>query len=400
VIRSPHVHAAISERLRSRRPEIERTILTRVYSIADPSEVADPAYADGLRAAVSAALDYGLDDIGCDDDRAPPVPAVLLTQARLAARNGVNLDTVLRRYFAGYALLSDLLVAEIAQGESPPPAELKRLLRALAIRVDRLLAVVGEEHAREAESHAISAEQRRAEHVRRLLAGELLDTSALAYRFDDHHLGLVAEGTVAPPVLEDLARSLDRRLLSVRPDEHIVWAWLGGRRPLDPADLASRLAGQSTPGMSVALGEPAENLEGWRLTHRQAAAALAVARRSGERLVRYADVALDAAIVHDDLLATSLRRLYLEPLERERDGGSALRQTLRGYFAAGRNVSSTAAAVGVSRRTVNNRLKAIELALGLPLSARAAELEAALRLEELDASSDSTPPGADAPSGR
>ena len=117
----------------------------------------------------------------------------------------------------------------------------------------------------------------------------------------------------------------------------------------------------------MTVGEPGEGLSGWRFSHRQAKAALPVAERRGQAVVRYADVALLASILRDDLLATSLRQLYLEPLERARDGGKVARETLRAYFAAERNISSTAAALGVDRRTVTNRIRAIEDLFGRPL---------------------------------
>jgi DNA-binding PucR family transcriptional regulator len=75
--------------------------------------------------------------------------------------------------------------------------------------------------------------------------------------------------------------------------------------------------------------------------------------------------------------------IYLAPLAAERDGGAVARRTLRAYFAAERNISSTAAALGVDRRTVRNRLRAIEELLGRPLGEAAPDLEVALRLEQL-----------------
>jgi DNA-binding PucR family transcriptional regulator len=89
-----------------------------------------------------------------------------------------------------------------------------------------------------------------------------------------------------------------------------------------------------------------------------------------------------AAVGRDELLAGSLRQLYLAPLEQTRDGGRVARRTLRAYFRAERNVSSTAAALGVDRRTVTNRLRAIEELLGRPLGSAATDLEIALRLED------------------
>ena len=99
-------------------------------------------------------------------------------------------------------------------------------------------------------------------------------------------------------------------------------------------------------------------------------------------MLRYADVALLASVLRDDLAVASLHELYLEPLERERDGGRAARETLRAYFAAERNISSTAAALGIDRRTVTNRIRAFEELFGRSIKECAAELEIALQLDE------------------
>lgn len=79
-------------------------------------------------------------------------------------------------------------------------------------------------------------------------------------------------------------------------------------------------------------------------------------------------------MLQDSLLTASLRELYLAPLEQERNGGEVLRATLRAYFSAGRNVSSTAAALGVNRRTVANRLHRVEERLG-PLDSAMTQIE-------------------------
>ena len=106
-----------------------------------------------------------------------------------------------------------------------------------------------------------------------------------------------------------------------------------------------------------------------------------------QALIRYADVALLASMLRDELLATTLRQRYLVPLTEERDGGEVLRETLQAYFAAGRNVSSAAAVLGVNRKTIASRLSTIEASIGRPLGSCAAEFEAVLRMDELGASS-------------
>ena len=357
--------SALAARLRERLPELEAAVSTRVYAISDPHDVADPTYLEDLNAALAAAIDYRLTVLEVGERRAPAVPPVLIAQARLDARDGVPLDTVLRRYFAGNALFGDFLVEEAERAEVPSSA-LRRLLGVQATLGDRLLAAVSAEHAREAKGRPGSAAERRRECVKCLLAGELVDRAELEYDLDAHHLALMAAGEGAAEAMRELAGRLDRRLLAVRREEEPVWAcWLGGREQLEVDPVLRALRGIDLEGVLITLGEPGEGLSGWRLSHRQAKAALPIAERGGQALVQYADVTLLASILRDDLAIASLRRLYLEPLEAGRDG-DGLGAALSAYFEAGRNVSSAAAALGLNRRTLSKRLQAAERILGSP----------------------------------
>jgi DNA-binding PucR family transcriptional regulator len=372
----------LAERLRERLPELQGEIANRVYAIANPRDVSDPAYLQGLNDAIAAAVEHRLAVLEAGERQAPAVPPVLLAQARLDARDGVALDTVLRRYFAGNSLFGDFL-AEEAERAGVPGAALRRLLAEQATLGDRLLTSVSAEHASEASARPSSAAARRRESVKRLLAGELVDHSDLGYDLDAHHLALMARGEGAEELMRGLAGTLGRRLLAVRREEEpTVACWLGGRRQLPAADALAALEDRVPEGVTVTVGEPGEGLSGWRFSHFQAKAALPVAERQGRRVLPYAEVALVASIIRDDLLARSLRQLYLEPLEATRDQGKVARETLRAYFAAERNISATAAVLGVDRRTVRNRIAAIEGLLGRPLAASAADLEIALRLAE------------------
>jgi hypothetical protein len=373
---------ALAERLRERLPELQAAVATRVYSISDPREVTDPGYLQGLNEATAAAIEYRLGVLEEGERQAPEVPTALLAQARLDARDGVPLDTVLRRYFAGNALFGDFLVEEAERAEVAS-ADLRPLLAAQATLGDRLIQAVSEEHAREARKRPRSAAERGREIIKGLLAGELVDYSEIDYDFDGHHLGLMARGDGVEELMRGLATKLDRRLLAGRREEEPIWAcWFGGTRKLSVERALEAIAGAVPDGVSVTVGEPGEGLSGWRFSHQQAKAALPIAVRRGEAVLRYADVAVLASIARDDLVATSLRRLYLEPLERTRDGGKVARETLRAYFDAERNISSTAAALGVDRRTVRNRLRGIEDLLGHQLTGSLADLEIALRLDD------------------
>jgi hypothetical protein len=229
-----------------------------------------------------------------------------------------------------------------------------------------------------------SHEARLVERARRLLAGELVDPSILEYDLTGHHLGLLAPATGARPLLRRLAAELDCRSLLLTPSPEELWAWLGSARgPVDAAAVRAWLSSEGDPDQPIGIGEPKRGREGWRLTHEQARTALWVADAKGAPVVEYTEAALQAAFGRDPVLTASLQERYLLPLAGGRDGGQMLRATLRSYFQAGGNSSSAAAALGVSRQTVANRLKTAEQCLDQPLDQCADALQAALSLEEL-----------------
>lgn len=413
---------AVVAGLYARRGEIEDAIYARVAAI-EPGSVGewDAEYALGLRAAVAGAVEYVLRGLELGGEQAGPAPVAAVAQARRAMRSGVDLNTVLRRYTAGYTLLGDFLVQEVERGLLEDRfGVLRGLLRTLSGLLERLTAVIADEYERELERAGRSREQRRLELVRALLAGEgagdLVGERAggglavsltgeavggahgegageddLGYGLDAHHVGVVAHGAGAREVLRELARALDRMLLCVAVGEETVWGWLGGRRELAMVDLRRVVDGElrrfeeggDAGGVWLAIGEPAWGLAGWRLTHQQAQAAALVAMRSPRVCARYAEVALLACALKDEMLAGALIDVYAAPLRQARDGGVVFRRTLRAYLAAECNVSSAAAALGVVRHTVEKRLRAIEELLGRSLHPCPPEIEVALELEEL-----------------
>ncbi len=393
----------VVSRLRSRRAELQREIFVRVQEVVhDPVGDGDAEYEQGLRATVAAAVEYGLR--GLERGRCGPpssVPGEVVAQARRAARTGVSLDAVLRRYMVGNALLWDYVMQEserIQPASSDAGSGLRGALRVQSSLLDELVVVVAREYAGELEHPGSSREQRIGEMVRMLLAGGNVSATELDYDLDGEHVGVIATGAGCEQLLRRAAERLDRRLLSVKCGHDTAWAWLGGQRSLAMADLERALFAQtsrprspssdrgSLEGVMCAVGEPARGIEGWRLTHAQGQAALSVALRRPRHFTRYADVALLAAALRDETLARSLIAVYLAPLGDARDGGEVLRGTLRAYLASERNASSAAVMLRVARSTVENRLRTIEERLGRSLRQCPAELEVALHLDDLGVS--------------
>jgi hypothetical protein len=363
-------------------PEIEEAICTRVFAIADAGEMEDPGYAAGVRAAVGTALLYGIEALESDDRLPPPVPTELLAQARLAASNAISLDRVLRRYFTGYALLSNFVVEEVERAGVSGRGRATRYLQMQTRVLEHLSDAIAEEYHRCTELQVAGSQERLERTVEALLADQMVDTSELAYDFSGWHLAAIAWGVDAENACRSLATRLDRQLLLLPRGDGTAWAWLGARRPV-AVERVSETLGDLAVESSIAIGDPASGLAGWRRSHRQARAAMPIALREPRQLTRYVDVALLASIAQDDLLRTTLRMTYLAPFDDERDGGAVSRKTLRAYLQTGQNASSAAAILGVDRHTIANRLRQVEDRIGRPLSSCTTEMTLALRLEEL-----------------
>lgn len=376
--------AAVAAQLRLRHEEIEQTILAYVReTVPDRIGDLDVEYALGLRAAVVAAVEYVLAGIEQGDDWLVPIPTAAIVQARRAARAGIGLDTVLRRYIAGYTLLEDFVMDAVEAVDVGNAPTLRRLRRIQAMLLERLTSAIADEYCAEQERGRRSSAQRLGERIQRLLVGEAIDLSELRYELDAWHLGVIAVGNGAEQALRGMAAQIGRAILLVPRGEKTVWAWLADRRKPAVADLATVLLAKLPPAVTLATGEPGHGLSGFRLTHRQAEAAHLVGQRRAQSLTRYADVALLAFALRDEALARSLVDIYLTPLDDPRKGHPVLRDTVRAYLAAERNATSAAAALGVARHTVESRIRKVEEQLGRLLPACMAEMEVALRLDEL-----------------
>jgi hypothetical protein len=400
----------VVQRLRARQSEIEDAIFLGVReAVPEPGGEVDTDYVAGLRTAVAAAVEFGFAGLERGEEPSGEIPAAAVAQARLAARSGVGLEAVLRRYIVGHALLWDFVMQEADRVERAGRASgLREMARAQAALLDQLVIGVTREHVAELQRAGRSREQRVFEWVRlRLASGGLGDSVSREvgeldpdYDLDGEHLGVIARGTGCEEAVRGLARALDRRVLCVRPGAGTVWAWLGGRQALSSGvfERALSIRGDRPAGdlkdvvgegdVSFVVGEPARGLEGWRLTHRQAQAALLVSLRRPRLLTRYVDVALLAAALGDDTLAPSLTEIYLSPLEDVRGSGPVLREALRAYFAAERSASAAAVALKIARSTFESRLRTIEERLECSLRSCPVELEVASQLDALSAPTD------------
>jgi AcrR family transcriptional regulator len=146
----------IVTRLRARQAEIDEAIFARISEQwLDRTGSDDPEYVAGLRAAGVAALGYVLLGIESQGECVAPVPVATAMQARRAARIGVKLDTVLRRYVAGYAVFEGFVVQEVERDESLAlGGTLRAVLETMSALVDRLIVAVSRAYGEEIEQRA------------------------------------------------------------------------------------------------------------------------------------------------------------------------------------------------------------------------------------------------------
>jgi hypothetical protein len=318
-------------------------------------------------------------------DRETPsaTPPEAVEEARVTARSGTSLNALLHTYRVGHAVVLERFIDLVEESELSAHARqgvLRIGSRYLFSYIDAMSGMVTQEFTRERDRLVRSSGQRRAQLVSDVLRGAWVGAADLAYDLDAEHLAVVIAGPEAEIDLSRLAEGLDRKLISVAGTGHTLWGWIGGRRPFSDPEL-SRLADfRASEGTTLGIGEPGSEIEGFRESHQQALAAFRVGKQLGRRACRYDDVVLEAIAIGNESAARRMVERELGPLLEPAERQATLRATLEAYLGVAMNASSAAAVLGVSDRTVANRIHQAEEILGRSVACRSAELSVALRL--------------------
>lgn len=302
---------------------------------------------------------------------------------RSAAEAGMPATLMVTELLLIHSRLSD---GGLGIAEPTPESVLSTVVEAARTVLQEMLAAAVEAYTHARIDRLKTLRDRRHDLVQSLLTGERVEQAALGYPLDASHIGIHGVGEGVGEAVRATAAQLGSVTLLLPLTDGTIWGWLTSPGQDDLPRLVAELRSRLEPDWRIGLGEPAVRLGGFRLTHRQASAAFAVAQRGEQTLVCYKDVTLLAHALQDESLARSLIEIHLAPLGEGPDGGSVLRETLRAYFAAGRNASAAASALRVDRSTVRHRLDLAERRLGHSLYVHQAELEVALALERLGAS--------------
>jgi hypothetical protein len=318
--------------------------------------------------------------------RPEAVPAEALEEARVTARAGVPLESLLHTYRVGHAVVWERAMELLDDMEIDRQARRAALTigsRYLFGYVDRVCAAVTKEYTSERDRVLRSSIQRRVQLVRDVLSGATIGESELGYDLRVEHVALIASGAELDDLLHHLAQRLDRRLLTLAMTRETTWAWLGGRSELGGTQWRELLALSVPDGVRLAVGGSAAGPEGFRSSHEEALAAHRVAPLLDRAVVRYDEVALEATLLADERAARRFVARELGPLAGTDERAEKLRRTLDAYLSSAQNASAAAAMLGVNDRTVAYRLHTVEELLDRNVAVRSAELSAALRLRRL-----------------
>lgn len=324
--------------------------------------------------------------------------------ARAFVHRGIPLEHVMRCFRLGHAHMWTAWAAAIERSGVDPDTRatvLEVVSTSMFDFMDRSTTALVTEYLHERERWNRSAEARRAETVASILGGDPVDLEAaslaLGYDLRRWHVGLVLWSEHADDgedrmmafqhAVTEIAETMTcaQRPLVLASEGASLWAWAGSlERPKDEA-IAAVVDSARRDGVSVAVGEPAEGVEGFRQTHERAVLARNVMRLAGARpgrVQRYGALALNAVLTADVDLMRAFVIDELGELSADDDATTRLRATLLVYFEEDFSASRTARRLSVHRNTVIYRVNRCEEILGRPIRERRVELQIALMLRE------------------
>ncbi len=376
----------VTDAVRERVPELYDVIKRRLQAETPTySSAGNESLSAAESETITASLRDVLDHIADGGSGSTRVSNEALREVRLAARAGVGLQVLLQGSRVAQSVTWDFVLEEAHRLLADGNERMAVLRRASAHHFawnETISAAIVEAFEQESSVYALqSRERRKMSTLKALLAGLPVDTADLEYPLAGRHLAARVWGAAPEPVARSIGdRTGLRPLVGIQSaDECLVWLPWPARLGW-PADV---LSGLDLPkDTHAAFGAVGEGLDGFRLSHRQAGEARAVAEALGRQVAWYDEVVLEAVALHDIAATRTFVLDELGPLGDVTDPGNVLIETLRAYFATGENAVNTATRLGVHSRTVAYRLRSVEAKIGKAALHRD-ELVIALRLAAL-----------------
>jgi DNA-binding PucR family transcriptional regulator len=273
------------------------------------------------------------------------------------------------------------------------PAELRELLDlsslSISAFIDDTVAAVSERMRAERDELTRGTHAERRAAVALLLEGAPIARARaqaqLGYRLGGPHTAAIVWSTAPATASTDLEAAAEAVVraagaahrLTIVASAAALWVWLPVGSTPHPADLAARLTG--SPGVRVALGRPGTDVDGFRRSHLDAAAAQRMLTRlaSPQQVARYEDVQLAALLTADpaqaeEFLADTLGGLLTADADTQR--------AVATYVAEQCSTTRTARRLYTHRNTVLRRLARADELLPRPLAENVVAVAAALEV--------------------
>lgn len=335
-------------------------------------------------------------------------PAAALEYARRLAQHGVAPNALVRAYRLGQRRMNELVFAEVGRTDMEPltrVAVLERISATLFSYIDWVSEQVVGVYEEERERWLENQNTVRAVRVRELLAGkQVVDvdaaTASIRYPIRWHHLALVVwyPGTEEGPGADaDELSHLHRFVreagqaagaaaapLFIAADRICGWAWLPYRAPApDAVDKLRQFVQTRAGSPNVAIGPMAPGLGGFRHSHRQAAAARAVAVAAAHpwpTVITASDPGVcSAALLAGDVgEARDWVRDVLGGLAADTEPDARLRETLRVFLGCGSSYKLAADGLHLHFNTVKYRVGRAIARRGRAIGADRLDVELAL----------------------
>jgi PucR C-terminal helix-turn-helix domain/GGDEF-like domain len=382
---------AVSAALRGKLPELCQAVTDCILAQVEQLSQ-DRAIIDLLTVSVESNVTALVHVIGYQiDSHQADAPPAAIAYARRLAQRGVPVGDLLRAYRVGQGCFMQWCYRELAGEASDLPTALAAAMQLSENTfeyIDRVSERVLDAYVRERDEWVRSTVAVRTAQVRSLLAGGPIEVTrvepALGYRLRQHHLGMVAwveEASRTEGTLVELERMAGRladhmsrgaRALFVSRDESSAFIWmpLGSERAVR-ADAFDVLPQGPDDAVRLAVGEPAEGPEGFRVTIREALRAHAVALIAGPvapPVIRFAEVAPVALLAEDIGAARGWVSRALGPLAADDDQSARLRETLHVFLSTGGSYQETAERLSLHKNTVFYRVRKAQEVRGRKLA--------------------------------
>lgn len=264
--------------------------------------------------------------------------------------------------------------------------------RSIAAFVDDSIAALDEYVDQECADLAKSISAERHATVQLILEGAPIGLaraeSRLGYPLTGSHLGVIIWSDSADDAagLDAAAEAVmqvcgaPRGRFTLNASASALWVWVAADAV--PSAEAAEDALSGCRGIHVAFGRPGRDLEGFRRSHLDAAAAQRLLARVGSArpVVRYEDIALVAVLTADMAQAD---QFVTETLGDLATADPVLRDTVLTYVRERFNGSAAAERMWTHRNTVERRLARADQLLPVPLAENTASVVAALMLVQL-----------------